>query len=68
MQGMPKYTLPKAGPQNLPPRAATAPTLPRTRALAKAKLMSTHPGSTDPAWRRTVRPAAPPTQARTPGV
>ena len=64
----PNTTLPKAGPQNLPPGAATAPTLLRTRALAKSKLMSTHPGSTHPAWRRAVRPAAPPTQASTPGV
>ena len=61
-------TLPKSTPLNLPPGAATAPTLPRTRALAKAKLMSTHPGSKHSAWCRTVRPAAPPTHANTPGV
>ena len=64
----PNTTLPKAGPQDLPPGAATAPTLPQTRALAKAKLMSTHLGSTHPVWRRAVHPAAPPTQARTAGV
>ena len=61
-------TLPKSTPLHLPPSAATAPTLPRTRALAKAKLMSTHPGSTHPAWRRTVRPAALLTQGSTSGV
>ena len=64
----PNTTLPSAGPQNLPPGAATAPTLPRTRALAKSKLMSAHLGSTPPVWRRTVRPAAPPTHANTLGV
>ena len=64
----PNTTLPKAGPQNLPRGAATAPTLPRTRALAKAKLMSTHLGSTHAGWRRAVRPAAPPTQASNTGV
>ena len=64
----PNTTLPKPGPLNLPPSAATAPTLPRTRALAKSKLMSAHLGSTPPVWRRAVRPAAAPTQARTAGV
>ena len=64
----PNITLPKAGSPNLPPSAATAPTLPRTRALAKAKLVSTGGGSTHPAWRRAMRPAAPLTQARTAGV
>ena len=64
----PNTTLTKAGPQNLPPGAATAPTLPRTRALAKAKLMSTQIRSTQPAWHGAVRPAPPPTQANTAGV
>ena len=64
----PNTTLPKPGPLNLPPSAATAPTLPQTRALAKSKLMSAHLGSTPPVGRRAVRPAAAPTQARTAGV
>ena len=64
----PITTLPKPGPLNLPPSAATAPTLPLTRTLAKSKLMSAHLGSTPSVWRRAVRQAAAPTQARTAGV
>jgi hypothetical protein len=51
--------LPKPTPRNLPQGAATAPNLPRTRALAKSKLISNHLG-----LRRDVHPT-PTTQSRT---
>jgi hypothetical protein len=59
----PNVARPKPTPRYLPQTAPTAPNLPRTRALAKAKLMFNQPG-----WRRAVHPTAPATQLRPAGV